>query len=442
MAAEELQLYDIAIEAFQQLGTFKDSDQLQNYYSGRKMQSLAESISVETGSAEELLNALNSAVAAAKYYETSPLFKDCLARLAACNELAEKIRAENKDRAEDRKQKELNQKETTYQKALTLQSQERYEEAIETFKSIRSYKDSDDQVFATYYMLGKKCQIDKEWDMAISAFKQAGNYSDASTQITESYYLQAKDYYSAQKYKDAYDVFSSIAGYGDTNDILKNDPFMIKAAWTTAGSIVTFGSYEQDNNYNNGQEPIEWIVLDVKNNITTLVSLYGLEYVIYDNQNITLDNYNKITVTWEKSSLRKWLNNDFFGKAFNPSEQKQIINDIVLNDKNQHNNANGQKNTKDKVYLLSYKEAFTYFKTDEDRVCLITEYLKAQFKKLGINCDGRCIWWLRSPSRGSSSSVMLVNRVGGTLSAFANQEMYDTVARPVIRVNNSGIGEE
>lgn len=31
------------------------------------------------------------------------------------------------------------------------------------------------------------------------------------------------------------------------------------------GSIVTFGRYEQDGNPDNGQEKIEWIVLDVQN---------------------------------------------------------------------------------------------------------------------------------------------------------------------------------
>ena len=31
------------------------------------------------------------------------------------------------------------------------------------------------------------------------------------------------------------------------------------------GCLVEFGAYEQDNNLKNGKEPIEWMVLDVKN---------------------------------------------------------------------------------------------------------------------------------------------------------------------------------
>ena len=38
------------------------------------------------------------------------------------------------------------------------------------------------------------------------------------------------------------------------------------------GSIVTFGSYEQDGDEDNGQEPIRWIVLTVEDNKASLVS--------------------------------------------------------------------------------------------------------------------------------------------------------------------------
>ena len=49
----------------------------------------------------------------------------------------------------------------------------------------------------------------------------------------------------------------------------------------TAGSIVTFGSYEQDNDKDNGTEAIEWMVLEVKDNQALLLSVYGLELKQY-----------------------------------------------------------------------------------------------------------------------------------------------------------------
>ena len=42
-------------------------------------------------------------------------------------------------------------------------------------------------------------------------------------------------------------------------------------------NIVTFGSYEQDNNSENGSEPIEWLMLEQKDGKALLVSRYGLD---------------------------------------------------------------------------------------------------------------------------------------------------------------------
>lgn len=95
------------------------------------------------------------------------------------------------------------------------------------------------------------------------------------------------------------------------------------AAWTgrvqaktEVGDIVTFGSYDQDGNYENGAEPIEWIVLDTDGETTVLLSRYGLE---------TLP-WNKVqtAVTWENCSLREWLNGEFFDMAFTDWEKKQF----------------------------------------------------------------------------------------------------------------------
>ena len=40
------------------------------------------------------------------------------------------------------------------------------------------------------------------------------------------------------------------------------------------GDSFTFGSYEQDNDLNNGTEPIEWQVLAIENNRALLISRY------------------------------------------------------------------------------------------------------------------------------------------------------------------------
>ena len=49
-----------------------------------------------------------------------------------------------------------------------------------------------------------------------------------------------------------------------------------------AGSLVTFGHYEQDRNTENGPEAIQWIVLDTDGDRVFLLSKYGLDAKQYN----------------------------------------------------------------------------------------------------------------------------------------------------------------
>ena len=67
----------------------------------------------------------------------------------------------------------------------------------------------------------------------------------------------------------------------------------IAQSFDTISGIVTFGRYEQDGNEENGPEEIEWIVLDVKDGRSLLISRYALDTVPYHTESIN--------ITWEKS---------------------------------------------------------------------------------------------------------------------------------------------
>ena len=64
-----------------------------------------------------------------------------------------------------------------------------------------------------------------------------------------------------------------------------------KFASVTIGDTITFGSYEQDNNLDNGSEPIEWMVLDIQDGKAFLLSRYGLDTKPY--------NTVEMDITWE-----------------------------------------------------------------------------------------------------------------------------------------------
>lgn len=107
------------------------------------------------------------------------------------------------------------------------------------------------------------------------------------------------------------------------------------------------------------------------------------------------------SVTWETCSLRTWLNGTFINAAFTADEQQAVLTTNVDNSNSQGcYSTNGGNNTQDKVFLLSYAEAWKYFKSDDARKCQPTKYVEAQNASKGSN--GNCKWWLRSPGASSS----------------------------------------
>ena len=158
-------------------------------------------------------------------------------------------------------------------------------------------------------------------------------------------------------------IWLDLDAVGDT--LLTEKKEETKAAqYSRAGNIVTYGRYEQDNNFENGPEPIEWIVLtvDETNNRAMLTSRYGLDVIKYDEWSTKRD------VLWEDCVARKWLNEFFLYSAFNEEERKAIpISEVDncesrvrMRDKKAELN-----NTQDRIFLLSILESRYYFLTGQ-----------------------------------------------------------------------------
>ncbi len=194
------------------------------------------------------------------------------------------------------------------------------------------------------------------------------------------------------------------------------------------GSVVTFGSYEQDNKESNGKEPIQWIVLDVKDDRSLLLSKKVLDSRQFQEKGSS-------GTTWEKSSMREWLNSFFLNEAFSAEERDRIPEVTVTAGSNPFypRTAVG-KDTDDKVFLLSLVEALTYFTTDSNRACKPTEYAKAQ--GVFFNEDsGNCIWCLRTPATDLFTFITYVSCTGDTVNIGDNGTQDDFGVRPAIWVN-------
>ncbi len=202
-----------------------------------------------------------------------------------------------------------------------------------------------------------------------------------------------------------------------------------KDAVVRKGSIVRFGTYEQDMYSKGSREPIEWIVLDVQDDNLFLISRYGLDCLTYASKNET--------VAWETSYVRSWLNDQFLNAAFSREERDGILVTLVDNSKSQgyiHYDRDGGNNTLDKIFLLSYAEAWNYFFQSSDRGCKPT---KAAVKRGAFesSISGNCPWWLRSP--GYTTDYVACVDVDGNRGG--NLKYGKMAVRPAMWVNSSAV---
>ena len=189
---------------------------------------------------------------------------------------------------------------------------------------------------------------------------------------------------------------------------------------------ITFGRYEQDNNMENGAEPIEWILLESKGNKHLLLSRYVLDWKAFDESGKA--------ATWDYSSLRTWLNQEFLETAFSEPEKKQIGKNYVDNSYGQGVpgiNVYAGGNTSDSSFILSYAEAQRFFLTDEDRTATQTEFAKSQ----GVGKGDTCRWWLRSPGTANKKEkgMCAILSDGKTGTFFKNTTLQGV--RPAIWID-------
>lgn len=129
------------------------------------------------------------------------------------------------------------------------------------------------------------------------------------------------------------------------------------------GDIVQMGTYEQDGDAET-EDPICWDVLDKDGDAMLLISHDVIAYQRFSDS--------RKCVIWEDSEIRTWLNQEFYAEAFDEAEQASIRETTLENPSTvgfaAHVDPSGdvqvresRPNTKDKIFLLSWKEAEQYY---------------------------------------------------------------------------------
>ena len=213
------------------------------------------------------------------------------------------------------------------------------------------------------------------------------------------------------------------------NPVVKTDVL----AWDT----ITFGNYwqedtndDEETNTNDEKKPIRWRVLSVEGDDAFLMADQAIESRPFDEEGSA--------VTWEKCSLRKWLNEDFIKEAFTEEEQAAIMETTVVNKDNEEYNTEAGADTQDKIYLLSIDEAadtqYGFEKSDKaafHRTSPAREVAQTMYSSEAYNAF---FWWLRSP--GKENCVSNVGMAGDGDSEGTFAQTYGAV-RPVLHLKLS-----
>ena len=164
------------------------------------------------------------------------------------------------------------------------------------------------------------------------------------------------------------------------------------------GETIKFGSYYQSND--STKEPIEWIVLEIKEDTALIISKYILDFKSFHSTSGGR--------TWSGCYVRKWLNTEFEEIIFSESERKLIkVNKTITNDllfdkcgfiddysddqKDEYEEEIFDE-CSDKMFLLSTDEANKYFKSDDERKGFPTTFASTK----GATPNKPCWWLLRS----------------------------------------------
>ena len=189
-----------------------------------------------------------------------------------------------------------------------------------------------------------------------------------------------------------------------------------------------FGAYEQDGNPDNGLEPIEWIILWRRGSTVLAVSRYILDAQPY--------NSDSSEITWAKSSIRKWLNDEFLNTAFNEEERPYVLNMKRDNPRNASYNTRSGPETYDQVFLLSADEVEKYLGRGKTRITAPTRYAlsRGAWESPRGDYRGYGLWWLRTAG-ASRSNAATVGENGHLHYSGAEATQNNLGVRPVIYIN-------
>lgn len=212
-----------------------------------------------------------------------------------------------------------------YNNAMKLYSNKQYIQAKSEFEKLGDYKDSQEKNKEITYEYATELFDKHDYDNAEKEFEVLGDYKDSKDKKNEIIYQNATNLYSNKEYSKAAEKFLLLDNYKDSKD-------KVMEIYNLFGDqdVVYFGEYKG--------KPIEWQILDTREHKVLLITKQCIDEMAYNTEYKAIE--------WKDSSIRKWLNEDFYN-GFDEKEKSKIL-----------------KNTEetDDIFLLSYENIKSYKK--------------------------------------------------------------------------------
>lgn len=222
--------------------------------------------------------------------------------------------------------------------------------------------------------------------------------------------------------------------------------------------LIPSETYQADNGYYINvvywfkYEPISWKILDPETGLVISELLidaqpFNNEVYYYKATDAVLDtyfndsNHTYYANNYEVSSVRQWLNNEFYITAFKDSEKEKIKISTIANGDNDY----PCNSTNDKVFLLGYELENTSYNSVINSLTKGSDYAKAQglyvFEPFIIGGEiihpelaGYSPWHLRLPGVNSKVNASSDVTLGFTSGEF--YRVYDVAGiRPMMRID-------
>ncbi len=317
-----------------------------------------------------------------------------------------------------------------------------------SIKASAAYSVGDTIYYGTYPQTDVTASLGSVLNSQSGTWKSYGYYSGIGSfddgQMTASDYMRYKDVtYKGEKYR------------GVTFDSYRPNC----TGYTSSAS----NTYQDDNGYTCGNvywfkyEPLKWRVLDPSTGLVMCETIIDSQpynnYILYADNEYWGDSAKTYYANnYAKSSIRQWLNNDFYNTAFS-DEQKLNIKATTLNNDGSYTltGTTGYEefdapSTSDKIFLLSLNEVLnssygfstSYSTYDFARQAKGSDYAKCQglwvFNSSGSSYDGCSYWRLRSPGSLSDTSCFVYD--AGTVDTTGSAGCTHGGVCPALKLHN------